>query len=84
MTTEQVAVRVPSALLAEVDEMIARGRYPSRAAAVRAGLETLAELERRSAIDRALLEGYRRIPPTASEAQAAIASLRDAITEEPW
>ncbi|MGH9117052.1 MAG: ribbon-helix-helix domain-containing protein [Acidimicrobiales bacterium] len=84
MTTEQIAVRLPAELLADLDELVARGVYPSRAAAVRAGVEAITELERRRAADRAVAEGYRRVPPTTSEAAAAVASLRDAIAEEPW
>lgn len=30
------------------------------------------------------MEGYRRIPAAADDMDAAIASLRDAIAEEPW
>ncbi len=40
--------------------------------------------ERRQHTDRAIVEGYRRTPPTTAEHDAAIASLRDAIAEEPW
>lgn len=58
--------------------------YASRAAAVRAGVEALVELDRRHRDDRSIVEGYRRTPPTGAETAAAIASLRDAIAEEPW
>lgn len=58
--------------------------YESRAAAVRAGIEAITELERRRKTDRALVDGYQRTPLTAAEKGAAIASLREAITEEPW
>lgn len=84
MQTQQVAVRLPVDLLAAVDRMVAAGAYPSRAAAVRAGLEAIADAERRRAIDDAIVDGYTRIPPTPSEDAAALASLRDAIADEPW
>jgi Arc/MetJ-type ribon-helix-helix transcriptional regulator len=84
VTTEQIAVRLPHRLLADLDELVASGVYPSRAAAVRAGVEAITELERRRATDRAIAEGYRRIPPDAADAAATVASLRDAIAEEPW
>jgi Arc/MetJ-type ribon-helix-helix transcriptional regulator len=84
MQTRQVAVRLPADLLAAVDRMVADGVFPSRAAAVRAGLEAVAEAERRRALDDAVVEGYTRIPPTSIEDAAAVASLRDAIAEEPW
>lgn len=84
MATEQIAVRLPEELLGVLDDLVDRGVYESRAAAVRAGIEAVLELDRRRLTDRAVVEGYRRIPPTEAEQQAAIASLREAIVEEPW
>lgn len=84
VTTEQIAVRLPHELLADLDALVARGIYPSRAAAVRAGVEAIAEVDRRRTTDRAIVDGYRRVPPEGSEIDAAVASLRDAISEEPW
>jgi Arc/MetJ-type ribon-helix-helix transcriptional regulator len=84
VATEQIAVRLPEELLAEVDELVARGIYDSRAAAVRAGLEAVADSQRRRQIDRAVIEGYRRIPAGETEHEAAVASLRDAILDERW
>jgi len=84
VATEQIAVRLPEEMLAVLDDLVDRGRYQSRAAAVRAGIEAVLELDRRRATDLAVVEGYRRTPPTGAEQQAAIASLRDAILEEPW
>ena len=84
MATEQIAVRLPLDLLRVLDDLVARGVYESRAAAVRAGIEAVLELDRRRLTDDAIVDGYRRIPPTEIERQAAIASLRDAILEEPW
>lgn len=84
MTTEQIAVRLPKELLATLDELIEQGVYASRAQAVRAGIEALTEQHHQRQIDRALVDGYRRMPPTAAEEEAALASLREAILEEPW
>lgn len=84
MATEQIAVRLPEELLAEVDQLVAQGVYESRAAAVRAGIEAVAESERRRQTDRDVVEGYRRLPAGEAEHAAAVASLRDAILEEPW
>lgn len=56
----------------------------SRAAAVRAGVEAVSESERRRQIDRAVVRGYQRRPAGEAERAAAVASLRDAIVEEPW
>ena len=52
--------------------------------AVPFGLETVTALERRRRTDLAILNGYVRTWPTSSEHDAAIASFRDAIAEEPW
>ena len=84
MTSEQVAVRIPTDLLAKLDELVRSGLYESRAAAVRAGLEAIAEIEHRRAVDRSIVEGYRRIPPTSIEDESALESMREAIAEEPW
>ena len=84
MSTEQIAVRLPEDLLAALDDLVNRGIYETRAAAVRAGIEAVRELDRRRQADVAVVEGYRQAPPTKAEHAAAIASLRDAILEEPW
>ncbi|CAN5626152.1 hypothetical protein BH24ACT26_BH24ACT26_02910 [soil metagenome] len=84
MTSEQIAVRLPKDLLAKLDELVRTGLYPSRAAAVRAGVEAIAQIERRREVDRSIIEGYKRSPPTLGEEAAALESLREAIREEPW
>lgn len=84
MDSEQIAVRLPRRAIEALDELVDRGVYPSRAAAVRAGVAAITALERRRAVDAAIVDGYRRVPPTAEEDAAAIASLREAIAEEPW
>lgn len=84
MTSGQIAVRLPAEVLAAVDELVARGAYRSRAAVVRAGIHAVAELDRRRTIDQEMVDGYRRIPVSAEEDVASLASLREAILEEPW
>jgi Arc/MetJ-type ribon-helix-helix transcriptional regulator len=84
MATEQIAVRLPTDQLEVLDDLVDRGVYPTRAAAVRAGIDALVELERRRRGDRSIVTGYQRIPPTEAETAAALASLRDAIVAEPW
>lgn len=84
MATEQIAVRVPAEQLAVLDDLVDRGVYETRAAAVRAGIEAVLELDRRHRDDRSIIEGYQRMPATGAEKAGAIASLREAIAEEPW
>lgn len=84
MVSEQIAVRLPKELLDQLDALVASGAYDSRAAAVRAGVESITALAHRQQIDRAIVSGYQRTPPTAAEDHAAVSSLRHAIAEEPW
>ncbi|MGH2746950.1 MAG: ribbon-helix-helix protein, CopG family [Actinomycetota bacterium] len=84
MTSRQIAVRLPKELLEKLDELVRAGLYESRAAAVRAGVEAIAQIERRREEDRSIAEGYKRTPPTPAEEAAALESLRQAIAEEPW
>lgn len=84
VATEQIAVRIPSEQLEILDDLVARGVYATRAAAVRAGIGALAELDRRRRDDLSIVAGYQRTPPTSAETSAAVASLHDAIAEEPW
>ena len=42
---------------------------------MRAGIEAITEWERRRETDRAVVEGYRRIPATATEKDAAVEEL---------
>ncbi|CAN5631651.1 hypothetical protein BH20ACT2_BH20ACT2_18160 [soil metagenome] len=84
MTTQQIAVRVPSELLERVDDLVRAGRCSSRAEAVRVGLAALTERHRQQLIDEEIRDGYRRDPPGESDDAAARASLRASIAEEPW
>lgn len=84
MATEQIAVRIPEPLLSGLDALVTSGAYKNRAAAVRAGIEAIMKLDRQQQTDRAIVAGYTLLPPTESEGQAALASLRAAIVDEPW
>ena len=84
MQTKQVPIRLSSALLADLDELVRNGVYRSRAAAIRAGIEAIVEADRQRRIDREIVAGYTRHPPTEAEEHAAYASMREAIEEEPW
>ncbi|HVL99540.1 MAG TPA: ribbon-helix-helix domain-containing protein [Egibacteraceae bacterium] len=82
--TQQIAVRIPDELAHEMDGLVAAGRFASRADAVRAGLEAVIERERQRRIDEAIVEGYRRHPPTKAEERWAANSGRELIADEPW
>lgn len=79
-----ITARTPDELVQRVDDLVAAGVYESRAAVIVAALERLvADLER-EAVDRAIVEGYTRIPPTADELRWAEWSARESIRQEPW
>lgn len=80
----QIAVKIPDTVLATIDDLVARGRYPSRSAAVRAGLEMVARQARAEAIDRAFTEGFRRVPEAPDELRDAQRLAIEAIEDEPW
>lgn len=84
MLTTQIAVRLPNTLLTQLDHLVTAGVFESRAAAVRAGVESVTAECLRHEIDRAIVDGYRRVPPTGDELRAARAYLRSSILEEPW
>lgn len=84
MATEQIAVRLSKPLLSNLDALVKSGAYESRAAAVRAGIEAIMKLELRRQTDQAVIDGYTEQPPTKTEEHAALASLREAILDEPW
>ncbi len=53
--------------LERVDEVVARGVYRTRAAALRAALDRMLAEEEERRIDEAIVESYTRIPPTPEE-----------------
>ena len=84
MTVRQTAVHLPESLLYDLDALVASGAYASRVEALRAGVEAISRSDRQRRIDRAVVEGYTRQPQTEADERAAVASLRDAIVDEPW
>lgn len=80
----QIAVRLPNALTASLDALVATGRFTTRAEAVRHAVETLVETERRSREGQLIADGYRRIPQTDEEVATATAAAIRSVHEEPW
>ncbi len=60
------------------------GVYASRSEAVRAGLDAVVDRERRAALGRAIVGGYRRIPQDADDPSWSDAATSAMIAEEPW
>jgi Arc/MetJ-type ribon-helix-helix transcriptional regulator len=81
MTT--LAVRLPDPLLEALDALVADGRYPNRTAAVRGALQRLIAEERRSAVDRAIAEGYARTPSEPPD-ETVRALVERSVRQEAW
>jgi Arc/MetJ-type ribon-helix-helix transcriptional regulator len=80
----QIAVKLPESLLSQLDALVAEGRFTSRSAAVRAGIEAIAADTRRQVIDDAFRDGFRRVPESSAEVDDARRLAVEAIEDEPW
>lgn len=67
-----------------LDEMVASGRFETKAEAVRAAIQSMVEAERRREIGQRVVDGYRRVPQTDDEVAAATDAAIRSIREEPW
>jgi metal-responsive CopG/Arc/MetJ family transcriptional regulator len=63
----QLAIRLPDDLLRDLDWVILRLNYDSRAEAMRDALVKLIDQERRRQIDEQYIEAYTRMPQTEEE-----------------
>lgn len=82
--SQMITVRMSRERVERVDALIAAGVFSTRADAVRAAVDRLLQEEEARAIDRAIVEGYTRVPPTAQELAWAEAAGRRSIRAEPW
>jgi Arc/MetJ-type ribon-helix-helix transcriptional regulator len=82
--TVQLVTRVPDAVAEAVDDLVEKGVFASRSEAVRAGLEAVVDRERRDAVGRAIVDGYRRVPQDADDLAWSDAATAAMIAEEPW
>lgn len=78
----QVLVQLSDDLLALLDERAGMARI-SRSELVRRAIRQYIESDREAEIDRAIIEGYTRIPPPERDPWAEAAARRS-IREEPW
>lgn len=81
---EQFAIRMSDELARALDELVASGRFATRAEAVRAAVQGLLDAERRRQIAHRIVEGYAAIPQTDAEVAAATTAAIESIKEEPW
>ena len=82
--SEQIAVRIPDALAESLEDLVTRGRFETKAEAVRAALEALVDEERRRRVGELIADGYRRIPQDDDDVDAARLAAIRSIEEEPW
>lgn len=80
----QFVTRLDEGLADEVDALIADGVVASRSEAVRLGLRTLLEAQRRRRTGSQVVEGYRRQPQTNEEIAGLDQATRALVAEEPW
>jgi Ribbon-helix-helix protein, copG family len=81
MARQQTRVQLSDGLLAALDERAARDGI-SRSQLIRDAVEAYLADDRAAAIDRAIVEGYTRIPPEPDPWAEAAAD--DSIRAEPW
>jgi Arc/MetJ-type ribon-helix-helix transcriptional regulator len=82
--SEQITIRIPEELAASLDELVAIGRFETKADAVRTALEALVDADRRRREGELIAEGYHRIPQDDDEVKAATRAAIRSIREEPW
>jgi Arc/MetJ-type ribon-helix-helix transcriptional regulator len=82
--TVQLVTRVPDEVVEVIDDLIREGVFASRSDAVRAGLGAIVDRRRRDAVGQAIVDGYRRVPPTEDEMPWPDTATAAMIAEEPW
>ncbi len=80
----QIAVKLPDALVQELDDLVSQGVFPNRSSAVRLAVEAIIARQRREVLERAFLDGYRRLPESDGELAEARRLAEQAINDEPW
>ena len=79
-----ITVRMSDDRVAGIDALVESGAHASRASVIVEAIDRLiAELERER-IDRAIVEGYTRIPQSEEELHWAEESAQRSVTDEPW
>jgi Arc/MetJ-type ribon-helix-helix transcriptional regulator len=82
--SEQIVVRIQDALAESLEELVASGRFETKAEAIRTALEVLVEAERRGRVGALIADAYRRVPQDDQEVEAATRAAIRSIHGEPW
>jgi len=67
-----------------IDQLVSEGDHENRTSFIVAAINRLVDELEAERIDRAIVEGYTRVPQTAEELRWAEASGRRSIADEPW
>ncbi len=79
-----ITIRMSDERVKELDALVSLGTYKTRAAVVRDAVDRLLKTFEDEAIDRAIVEGYTRMPQTEEELRWAESAARRSVAEEPW
>jgi Arc/MetJ-type ribon-helix-helix transcriptional regulator len=82
--SKMITVRMPEDRVARIDALVEAESYESRASFIVEAINRLVEELEEREIDRKIVEGYKRFPPTADETRWAEISGIESIREEPW
>ncbi|MDQ2724648.1 MAG: hypothetical protein M3Y36_04050 [Actinomycetota bacterium] len=82
--TTQIAVKLPDAVVKELDLLVTSGIFDSRSQAVRTGVEALLTDRRRRDIDQRYREEAARSPESIEEQSEATRMAIESIHAEPW
>lgn len=80
--TKQIPLRISERDLSALDSVVASGRFSSRSAALRAGLELLLRDDRERAIDDAYRRGYEAKPQEEWVGEAGLAAFAAFVAAE--
>jgi Arc/MetJ-type ribon-helix-helix transcriptional regulator len=80
--TKQIPLRIADRDLSVLDDLIASGRFASRSAALRAGLDLLLRDERERAIEEAYRRGYEAHPQETWVGEAGLAAFAAFVAAE--
>ena len=67
----QIAVKLPDALVKQLDDLVDQGVFPNRSSAVRSAVEAILTRRHRDALEQAYAAGYRRLPDSEGELSQA-------------
>lgn len=80
----QIAVKLPTQVLDQIDRLVAEGAFASRSQAVRTALHRMLGEMASAQIDHGFADGFRRHPETREELAEAERLAVEAIEAEPW